>query len=133
VAARYRAFATELDEAPAVVGRRPRELALLGEAGTATPLLDGPAEEPARTAVSVDVDHRAGPGDVQGQVQQRLGDVVGLGGATRDVDDGYVETGRPAPAKVVAQPHRAGGVTPHRGDSAKGGAGAEREHGRGAG
>ncbi len=58
VALRHRALAAELDQAAAVVGGRLRELALLGEAGAAAALLNGPAEQPARAAVLVDVDHR---------------------------------------------------------------------------
>ncbi len=69
---------------------------------------------------------------MQRQVQQRLGDVVGLGRAARQVDDRNVPARGPAPAEVVAQPHRAGRVVPHRRDAAERRARAEREHGGGA-
>ena len=87
VALRDRSLAAELDQAPAVSAGRARELALLGEAGAAAALLHGPAEQPLRTALLVELEHRADARQVQRQVQQRLGDVVGLDRAAREVDD----------------------------------------------
>ena len=107
-----------------------RELPLLGEPGPPAALLHGAPEQPRRSALLVELEHRLHPGEVQRQVQQRLGDVVGLHRAAGQVDDRQPEARAPTRTEVVAQPHRAGRVAAHRRDPAVGGAGAERQHGR---
>ena len=60
--------------------------------------------------------------------QQRLGDVVGLYRAAREVDDRDSEARHPVAAQVVAQAHRARGVVAHGRYPTVGRARAQREH-----
>ena len=127
VAFRHRATAAELDQAARIVPIGGREPALLGEAGPAAVLAGRPFEQPAWPQLLVEVGSRRHPAQMQDQVEQDLGDVVGLGRAARQADDWQPAMRAPVPAEIVGQAHRAGWVVPHRRDAPVGGAGTEGE------
>ncbi len=107
------------------------ELALLVVAAAVAALVHGGAEQPGRAQLVVERDHRRLAGDLVEQVEQRLGQVVGLDRAAGHADDGQARLGLPVPAEVVGHAHRAGRVAGHRVDAAVGGAGADRDDGGG--
>ena len=70
------------------------------------------------------------PGHLVEQVQDRLGQVVGVDRAAGHADDRQSGLGLPLPAQVVRHAHGAGRVARHRVDAAVGGAGAAGDHGQ---
>ena len=115
VAVDDRAPAAELDQAlrRAVLGG---ELTLLVVAGPVAALVHGRAEQPLRSQLGVERDHRRLAGDLVEQVEDRLGQVVRVDRATGHAHDRQAGLRLPVPAEVVGHAHRAGRVArPSRG------------------
>jgi hypothetical protein len=85
-----------------VIGESLGELPLFGEARPAAAILHGSLEQLQRTALLVELEQIFGSRNRQRDVQQRLGDAVGLDRAPGEVDDWDVKTGSPAPTEVVS-------------------------------
>src|SRR5262245_25754575 len=81
-----RAAAAELHEARPAVARLLREVVTVVEAGLVAAVVHGPVEEPARAALVVEVELWPDPGEPEHELQQRLGQVVRLNRAAREVD-----------------------------------------------
>ena len=107
VALDHRALAAELHEAAVVRAVLGGEVALLREAGPVAALAHGAAEQPLRAQLLVEVGRGREPGEVERQVEQRLGHVVRLRGAARDAHDRQAGRRLPVPAEVVGHAHRA--------------------------
>src|SRR5450755_588993 len=127
VALDHGSLAAELDQAAVIVSVLGRVLALLGEPGPVAALTDGAPEQPLGPQRLVELRRRSQAGEVQGEVEEHLGHVVGLRRAAWDAHDRQAGLGLPAPAQVVGQAHGAGGIVLHRRDAAIGGAGADRD------
>ena len=115
VAVDHRAPAAELHDAlgRAVLGG---EVALLVVAGPVAALVHGGPEEPLRPQLVVERDHRRLAGGLVEQVEDRLGQVVGVRRAARDAHDraGPPSTSSPSPGSR-ARPWRRWGCRPWRG------------------
>src|SRR5262249_19511327 len=109
--------ASDLDQALGVAVALGEET-LLVETGPRAALVDGVAEEP-RRAPEV-VEGGQGPQALQEQQhrEHRLGEVVALGRAPRDVDDGQADRAPVVPAEEVHPAHGAGRVALRRRDAA---------------
>src|ERR671912_878886 len=132
VALHHRTPAADLDQAlgRAVLGG---EVALLVVAGPVAALVHGHAEQPGGPQSLVQGDHRGLAGRLVEQVQDRLGQVVGLDRAAGHAHDRQAGLALPGPAQVVGHAHGPGGVAGHGVDAAVGGAGADGQHGQGLG
>ena len=130
IALDHRALAAELDQAAVIGAVLGGELALLDEPGAVATLAHGPAEQPFGPQLLVELGHRRQARQVEDEVHQHLGHVVGLSRAAGNADHGQVGLRAPLPAEVVRHSHRPGGVVLHRRDAAVGGAGADRDHRR---
>ncbi len=104
-----------------------REVALLVVARSIASLVDRRAEEPGGTQRLVERDHGVVAGHLVEQVEDRLGEVVGVHRATGHVHDRKSGLRSPVPAEVVGDPHRPGGIAGHGMDAAVGRARADRE------
>ena len=95
-----------------------RELALLVVAAAVASFVNGGAEEPRGPARFVERNHRRAAGGLPEQIQDRLGEVVGLNRASRDANDRQPGARLPIPAEIIENAHRPGGIAGHRVDAA---------------
>src|SRR5258705_7668227 len=122
VAVDDRAPATDLDEAlriAIVLGKDP----FLVKPGPRAALMDGVTEEPRRPAELVEGRQRTEPLEEQQNREHRLGEVVPLWCAPRDVDNRQAERAPVVLAKRIHDTHRAGRITLGGRDTAPRGAG----------
>ena len=85
-----------------------REVALLVVAGAVAALVDRRTEQPLRPQRIVERDHRRLAGRLVQQVEDRLGQVVGMRRAARHAHDRDARLRLPSPPEVVGHAHRAG-------------------------
>ena len=130
VALHDRPPASQLDDAE---GRAVRvtELTLFVVTTAIAALVHGPLEQPARPEHVIEGDRRGAPDILMEEIEQGLGEIVGLHRAARQADDGQPAGRTPGPAEIVRQAHGAGRVALHRMDAAVGGAGADGDDGPG--
>src|SRR4029077_17198212 len=95
-----------------------REIGLLIITGPIASLVHGFTKQPGGPQLIVERNDRRKSGDLVEKIQQRLHHVVWLHGTTRDIYTRQAGLRFPIPAEVVAQSHRACGISFHGMDAA---------------
>src|SRR5260370_1779667 len=102
-------LAPKLDQA-AALARRLGEAAVLGVADAVAALVDRAPEDARRPALLVQLERRPHSDQVEDDPAERLGDVVALDGAPRQVDDRGLAAREAIPPRVAAHAHGPGRV-----------------------